>query len=221
MAALPAVPNVARIVYHHTLGTDSNVVNANHCRFTGTTDEASLNNWALAITNSWVTHIAPLVSSALVLNAVEVVDLTSNTAAEGSNVANHPGTGAVPAVPANVALVISYQINRRYRGGRPRQYMAGLSANELSDEDHWLTTTINSWEAAYELHQTTVAQFSGGSVTASAIVNVGYYSNHTWEQDQHGNWHKIPTLLSSPHVDVVNGYIAQPIVGTQRRRAQA
>ena len=221
MPPLPTVSGVAKIRYHHTFGTDANVVNGNFCRFTGAADETSLNNWALAITNSWNTHLAPLLSNQIILNSVEIEDLGSASAATGSDVANHPGAVTTLAVPANVAMIISYQINRRYRGGKPRQYIAGLPNAGLEDEDHWLGSTINSWEAAYTLHQQTVAQFAGGNLTATAIVNVGYVSGHTWQQDQHGNWHRLPVYLANPHVDLVNGYIAKPVVGTQRRRAQA
>jgi len=203
------------------MGTDANVVNRNYCRFTGAADETSLNNWALAVSNSWLTHIAPLLTTAITLNSVVIEDLGSASAATGSDIANHPGTAVPPSVPANVAMVISYQINRRYRGGKPRQYLAGMPAGNLQDEDHWSATTVNNVEAAYTLHQTTVAQFTGGNLTATSIVNVGYVSGHTWQQDQHGNWHRMPVYLANPHVDIVNGYIAKPVVGTQRRRAQA
>lgn len=220
MPALPNVPNVARIQLHHTYGTDSNVVNSFHCRFSGTTSETSLNQWALAVNTAWTAHLAALLGNSLVLNSVEVTDLTSASSASGSDVQNSPGTGGSPTVPAQVCMVISYQINRRYRGGHPRQYIAGLLASELTDEDHWSALTVNNWEAAYELFATSVAAFSGGGTTASQIVNLSYVSGHTWEQDQRGNWHKIPVYRTSPTIDVVNGYIAQPIVGTQRRRAQ-
>jgi hypothetical protein len=220
MPALPNVPNVARIQLHHTLGTDSNVVNSLHCRFSGTTSESSLNEWALAVNTAWVAHLAPELSPNLILNSVEITDLTSTSSATGSDIQNSPGTAATGSVPAQVAMIISYQINRRYRGGHPRQYLAGLPTGALQDEDHWLTSVINAWEAAYTLFATSVAAFSGSGTTASQIVSLSYVAGHTWEQDQRGNWHKIPTYRSSPLIDVVNGYIAQPIVGTQRRRAQ-
>ena len=221
MGALATVPGVASITYHHTMGTDANVINRNYCKFNGASDETTLNNWALAVTNSWNTHLAPLLTNTITLNSVIIEDLGSASAATGSDVANHPGTLTNPAVPANCALVISYQINRRYRGGKPRQYIAGMPASNLQDEDHWLPAIVSQWEAAYTLHQQTVQQFASGNITATQIVNVGYIQGHTWQQDQHGNWHRLPSYLANPHVDNVNGYIAKPVVGTQRRRAQA
>lgn len=220
MPALPAVANIAKIQLHHTYGTDSNVVNTFHCRFTGSTTEASLNAWALAINTAWSAHLAPLITSLCTLNTVAIEDLTSNVSATGSDITNSPGLGTAGGVPAQVCLVMSFQINRRYRGGHPRQYIAGLTPAELQDEDHWTTATINNWEAAYTLFQQTVSQFSSGVTTATQIVSLSYVAGHTWEQDTRGNWHKMPIYRPSPLVDVVNGYIAQPLVGTIRRRAQ-
>lgn len=221
MPALPSVPNVASIVLRHTLGTDANIINRLHSRFTGVSTEAELNGWALGIANSWVTDLAPHFCTDLVLNEVVVTDLTSSSSATGSNISNHPGGNGTVGVPANGAMVMQFQINRRYKGGRPKQYLAGLAQNAMIDEDHWSTTIINSMEASYTLFAAAVGQFVSGALTGAGIVNVSYVAGHTWEQDQRGNWHRMPVYRPTPVLDVVNGYTVNPIIGSQRRRARA
>lgn len=220
MPALPNVPNVAKIQFKGTYGNDVNVLNAVHCKFTGSPSIVDCNNWALAVTNSWVSNIAPLVVGAFVLNEVTVTDLTSATGSVGFDIANHAGTNAGTATAAGVAMVMKLQIARRYRGGHPRVYIAGLPTADVTSENLWTTATINTWEAAWQLLMTATQAFSSAGVQATAICNVSYVSGHTWVQDSKGNWHREPVYRTSPLTDNVQAYVVNPIVASQRRRNQ-
>lgn len=220
MAVLPAVPNVVRVQLHQTYGSDSNVMNTFHVKFTGAPQEADLNAFCVAVKTSWVTHMAPLLHQTLILNGVIATDLTSSNGATGSDIENNPGVVVGPnGVPGNVALVMRYQINRRYRGGHPRQYLSGVPQSAMSDEDHWSAQTISDFEAGYTLFASGVVNYAGTNFQGSQFVNVSYVSGHTWAQDQHQNWHKIPTYRASAQVDLVAGFIVNGTIGTMRRRA--
>lgn len=220
MAVLPAVPQVARIQLHQTYGSDSNVMNTFHAKFTGSPQEADLNAWAVAVKQSWVTHLSGMVMPSLILNGVVITDLSSSNGATGSDIENNAGGNvSSTGVPGNVAMVMRFQINRRYRGGHPRQYISGLPNADLEDEDHWSAATINNWDAGYTLFMAGVVNYVGTNVAGTQIVNVSYVSGHTWAQDQHSNWHKIPTYRASPQVDLVQGFVANGLIGTMRRRA--
>lgn len=219
MTALPPVANTAKIQLHHTYGTDANVVNSFHCVFSGTSTETTMNAWAAWIGNHWGTDVASILSAQITLNSVLVQDLTSSSGAVGQATVNTAGTGAAGA-PANVAMVVRYIIARRYRGGRPHVSLAGLPATDLIDEDHWAPAVVTSAQTAWSTFMGHVASYTGGGLTSSEIVNVSYYQNHTWQQDQHGNWHKLLTLRPSPVIDQVTGYTVRPTIGSQRKRAQ-
>jgi hypothetical protein len=218
LPALPNVPNVAKIQLRSTLGDDTNIQNTFHASFTGSPTPADANAWALAVVNSWVSEIAPLVTSAFVLNDCIVTDLTSATGAVGSDIANHAGTNAAASTPAAVAMVIRYEISRRYRGGHPRVYLAGLPFSDVTGENQWTTASINSMEAAWTLFMTAASAYSSSNVQAKAIVNVSYVDGHTWAQDSRGNWHREPVYRSSPITDIVTSYIVNPVCASQRRR---
>lgn len=221
MPALPFVTDVAKIQLHQTYGDDASIVNSFHCKFTGSATESLLNGWAVAITTAWKAHLQTWFVSDLVLNGVYITDLSSDLGATGSDIENNAGTNtATMGTPANTAMVMQFQINRRYRGGHPRQYICGIPPNNLQNEDHWLPASIDAWEAAYTLFMTAVVAGAESPLVGQNIVNVSYVDGHTWYQDARGNWHKQMTYRATPQVDVVNGYTVNPIVGTQRRRAR-
>lgn len=220
MPALPAVPNVAKVQLKGTYGDDVNVLNAVHCKFSGSPSEVDCNNWALAITNSWVSNIAPQVVPAYTLNEVSVTDLTSSTGSVGFDLANHSGTNAGTPTAAGVAMVMKQQIARRYRGGHPRVYLCGLPASAIISENLWSNTIIGVLEAAWQLFMTAVSSFTSGGVTAQQIVNVSYVSGHSWVQDSKGNWHREPVYRANPLVDNVQSFVVNPVVASQRRRNQ-
>jgi hypothetical protein len=218
MPALPAASNVAKIQMVGSYGQDVNVLNTVHCKFTGSPQVSDCNNWALAVHNAWVSHMAPLISGSYTLNNVIVTDLTSSTGAVGSDVANAPGTGSASGVPAGVALVVRFEISRRYRGGHPRQYIAGVPSAEVTGENEWSSTYISTFEAAYLLFATSISGFSDTNVQGTQIVNLSYVDGHNWVQDSKGNWHRAPVYRTVPATDPVSAYIVNPVLGSMRRR---
>lgn len=221
MPPLPAAADVVRIQLVGTYGTDANVLNNIHAKFTGAPAEADLNNLGVAVRAGWTAHLAQYIAPAYTLTNVICTDLTSSTGAEGQDVANSAGTDSTgTALPAGVALVMRYTINRRYRGGHPRQYICGMTSTQLADEDHWSTTTITNWEAAYTLFAAAITGYSSGNISNLIIVNLSYVDGHGWYQDAKDNWHRTPLYRTTPLTDVVQGYIVNPIVGSMRRRLQ-
>jgi prepilin-type processing-associated H-X9-DG protein len=218
LTALPVVPNVVKIQLRGTLGDDTNIQNTLHCSFTGSPTVADCNNWALAVSNAWVSDLAPYISLSYVLNDVIVTDLTSSTSSVGSDIANHAGTNSASSSPAGVAMVIRMEISRRYRGGHPRLYLAGIPYTDIVSENQWSAATINNIEAGFTLFTTAIQAFSSSTVQGKSIVNVSYVDGHTWVQESNGNWIRKPVYRAQGITDVVSSYIVNPVCASQRRR---
>ncbi len=219
MPALPAVPNVLKVIWKSVLDEDVDVVNVTHWQYSGTAPtDADLTEWAEDMMASWGTNMATQLSDHVALVEVEAIDLTSSTAAQGAFAGNVPGTGTGGRVGAGTALVISKEIARRYRGGHPRQYIAGMESANLQDSQTWNSTTVAAMTVAWIGIQTDAATnlWAGGSSLVE--VNISYFqgfTNHTYPS---GRVRAIPNLRVTPLVDVVAGVKTNPKVASQRRR---
>jgi hypothetical protein len=81
----------------------------------------------------WVEFIAPLLSSNLSLNEVYLTDLTSQIGATTSVTTGLPSVGliGVESMPASIAACISFKTPFRGRSFQGRNYIAGLSVNDV------------------------------------------------------------------------------------------
>src|SRR5215510_4613336 len=119
MPPLPTVPAAVKVILK---GTTSGAAfeHVMHLRYSGnpplTGDCASV---ATQVRAAWLTNLGPIHNPVVGIEEVEVIDLASNTGASGTNQTVASGSHAGTALPANVALVVSWHVNTRYRGGHP------------------------------------------------------------------------------------------------------
>jgi hypothetical protein len=220
MPALPPVSKVLKIVVQQLL-TDAAayLINRLFYQYSGTAPtDTQLDTFAGDVASAWITNITPIQCDVVTLKGVEVEDLTSATSAVGAAIANNVGTRTGSAPGAGMCFVVSNEIARRYRGGHPRNYLYAGVAGDLAAAFQWTsgfaTTAINAWASLGTAIQAS-AWSGGGSLAA---VNVSYYegfTNHTYPS---GRTRPIPTLRSSPVIDLVVNVIGRESVGSQRRR---
>jgi hypothetical protein len=220
---LPALPNavkVLKIVLRYVqMNADNDVINRFFMQYSGTAPIASeLDTLANAIITAWTTDLAPMHSIDLELISAAIEDLTSPTSAVGSSNTTGTGSRTGAVVGAAVSAVMQEHINRRYRGGHPRAYLpAGVSAD---------LQTMGTWTSAFQGNLTTAwssfindigtAVWSGGGTLLP--VNVSYYSGFVNHLFPSGRERAIPTVRSSPIIDVITSFTTNPRLGSQRRR---
>lgn len=218
MPALPAVPKVVRFSFHYTYGEDKDLVTRDFYEYGGTLSPGDLSTWTvaagLAFSSNLIDHMHTSVSG------LDVVaeDLSSATAP--TSTAPLPGVGlaAGATLPASASIVISKKIARRYRGGHPRSYLGGWGATNLHDEQTWDPTFLASVLADYNTYVTALQAACPVAASPAVMVNVSYYQgfvNHTFPS---GRVRPIPQPRVTPVVDLVNTFVAQSSVGSQRRR---
>lgn len=173
------------------------------------------------IGSAWESDIAPLVSSEWSLTLVDVEDISTEIGNHGSAAESHAGTRSGTAMPAQVAMNVEYDIARRYRGGKPRQYFPAGVTSDTADGGHWsagFVTTVNSAVAAY---YAAIEALSVGSMGTLAHVNISFYQGFTNITNSSGRTRAAPKYRATGLVDTVTGYAGKPLMGSQRRRRNA
>lgn len=220
MPSLPNVPNVLRVQMQGHVGIDADWITRFHLQYSGTAPtSAQLNALAGVIRAGWGTNLKALLPASAGLDSVSIEDLSSLTAAVGIDTTGVVGTRAGSLIPGGTAVVVSYRIARRYKGGHPRGYwVAGVSA-DLGDAQQWAGAFLTAFQTGIDAFFAAAigTPWTGGGTLAHC--NVSYYHGFTVVTNPTtGRARNVPTLRGTPVVDLVTARVAQDNLGTQRRR---
>lgn len=220
MPALPAVPGVVKIVNHIQVGIDTTTSWHTYYGYGSIPPtQAQATALANAAQVSYAQHISPLCVPTITLLEVTATDLASSSSPIGVNTTTSNGTRVGGLLPGSTAMLVSWKINRRYRGGKPRIYVPCGADADLANEQEWTQTFLTEFTTA---HQAYVAAILAniGTWGTSSLVNVSYYHGHTWYPPDSTPSKKIPTLREVPVVDTITGGGPQKTLGSQRRRVR-
>lgn len=206
MPPLPVVPQVCKLeiggTYHDTAW-----VNIYHVGYTGTAPSSSdLGNYLAATQAAVVTAYDAEMSVDNEFTSMKITDLTSSTGATAERAVSSFGARTGDFNPANVAVVASLTILRRYRGGHPRKYLSWGTSGTFA------TGSTKDWDAGFVSDcqaklTTMLAGLIGvteGGTTFSSNVNVSYRN--------------AGAVRVTAVVDPIVGVIVRPRVCSQRRR---
>ncbi len=222
MPALPVVPKVIKTAFIFSDGVNTDIVSRVYLQYSGTPPSSTeLNTFAGMCKSEWVAQLLGSLNQVLTLGRVHCVDLSSDLGAEGDWLGAEVGTATALPVPLDAAVVVSYPIARRYRGGHPRGYWPIGSADSLDSPQAWDSGDVAAWSTAF------ASIFGGIEVDGWAgsgtiqHVNVSYFSGFTVVTNPLTHRARnVPTVRATPLVDAITSYVARTRVGTQRRRAQ-
>lgn len=205
---------------HFKYGNDSNVITRFFLHYSGTAPaNADLVTFAQGIAGQYGTNLKALAHPDVTLVSVTCTDLTSSSGAIGVYASGTVGTRTGSPLTANAALIISYQIARRYRGGHPRGYWPFGIAADISTEQTWGSTFLTT--AKTDIDAFINAILAAGWTGAGTLthVNVSYYSGFTVVTNPVTHRARnAPTLRGTPITDLVVARVPQALVGSQRRR---
>ena len=213
MVKLGPLPDAAQIVQAAVSGShnDTGWVNVHHLQYVGTAPGvADLQAVGTAIGNAWNTNIAPMCHANVVMKAVVLTDLTNRSAAQGSvSGLNHAGTRAGVDVSNNVAAVVSWAINHRYRGGHARTYFPAGATADYTNGRIWtgaFTLALNTAATAY---RTAINAITVSGTTYKMVMVQFYRTNPTT---------KLIEYVIPPVPYTIQGNQVHGRVDTQRRR---
>lgn len=220
MPALPSVPGVLKCQLNFLVGSDPSALCRFFIHYSGTapvsTDAAA---FATILRTSWASQMSPFMVPPNALTSTFVEDLSSASGAIGTDSTTVVGTDAGSPTPAQSALMIGFQIARRYRGGKPKIFLPiGDSAN-INTNGTWKAALLALVTPAWAQFMTDVK--AGGWTGAGTLthVNVSYYQGFTVVTNPVTHRARnVPTLRGAPVVDTVTGYATEATIANQRRR---
>lgn len=221
MPALPNVPQVLRVIQRQSYSGDADIVNRYFFHYGGTAPTLTdLTTFGGAIDSSWGSHLASVTANGLGVDDWEITDLTSPTSPQVTVASAQFGTDSDTPLPASIAAVVGELIERRYRGGRPRVYLAGRTESQLSTPGAvtWSSAFLTALETAFAAFMSGIGAgvWSGGGPLLP--VNVSFFEGFTNVLYPSGRYHAVPTRRVTPVVDDVLGWRVNPHLGSQRRR---
>lgn len=206
---LPDVPNVVALKFGGLLNGIPflNVLHASHDA--STPNVTDLGTLATNLSSWWLTNIVPICNTGTVMNSMTVLDISSRTGLAAVSNTARTGTLTNPCTN-NVSYAISWLIARRYRGGHPRTYMAGLSTQQLNGTQQLLGTARTSILTGWTTLLAALSGYSLASMPNLRLCNVSYY---------HGkNPDGTPALRPTPVVDLIVGTKGDLRIDSQRHR---
>jgi len=208
------------VIFSNAVNTD--IVSRFYIQYGGSApSSADLNAFCSDIKDAWVGQFSSSLNEALTLGRVHAIDLSSTTSGEGDWLGDEQGTATDPPNAADVALVVSYEIDRRYRGGHPRGYWPIGQSTSLSTPQLWSSADVAAWQTAFETFFANVESAEWSGAGGLQHCNVSYYHGFTVITDPiTGRARNLPTLRDAPLIDAVSSIVARRHIGTQRRRLQ-
>lgn len=158
MGFVPA-SNVAQVELRMTLDSQQ-IENVLYFRTVGLPVTTSLLSvLGNAVTDWWTSNIVNLVSDALTLREVYITDLTTQTAQTLTFTTGLPVNGAITeeVLPNSIAGCVSFRTLSRGRSGRGRNYVPGLTDNNVVGNNivsAWRTAIIQAYEVLMEFDDT-------------------------------------------------------------------
>lgn len=217
MPALPVVPEVVALDFVYTTLDDTGMQNRTYWQYAGAPPTvSSLGTLVSGARAAWVTYMQPLFNASVNLAVVKAIDLSSPTGAVNEDTTVTPGTRSGAQLPLNCAVVQSFILGRRYRGGHPRNYVPAFSTGDIDHDRIWLPDSVTEFGDAFSSFIAAIGT-SGWSGDV-AQVNVSYYSGYAVITLPSGRARNQPTLRVTPLVDAISDMVTRAKIGSQRKR---
>lgn len=222
MPALPPVTGVVRVEFKFSYSGDLDVLIRQFYSYSG---GVLTNSQALALATAFAANYnancLALASPEVELVACTATALDNTLAGTGTADVSYTGTASGTPLAAGTAMLINLSIDRRYRGGKPRNYWPFGTSSSLSDATNWSSDFLSAVADHYGAFIAANLAFTDGSIMVENQVNVSYYEGFTTRPDP-----PIPGVraknISTPRTSVT----PDPVTGTtynvkpasQRRR---
>jgi hypothetical protein len=219
MPALPDVPQIARVDLRGSYSTDVDVLTRLYFKYSGAapanSDAVTL---ASAIATAWESAKG-IYPSEYFLSVITVTDLSTSSSAQGEWTGSVEGTNDAGLIAAGTAFLVNYQINRRYRGGKPRTYLPVGTTSDLSTARAWTSGFVTSVTDTWGAFITAILALPFGAASFSYQANVSYYGPPNYTKGVLPAPVKTySTQRASALVDEIVGTTYSTIPSSQRRR---
>lgn len=219
MPALPVANKVIRIDYGWIIGEDTTAKNREFFQYSGTAPtNTDLVNFLDAIAAQFGSGFKSMFAIDRQLLNMAATDLTSSTAATAEVAVGITGTRAGGTPPADIAMLTSLEIHRRYRGGHARVYWPAGVNSDFLDAQNWNTAFVSAFSSAYLSHVSAVEGAGWTGAGAITPVNVSFYEGFTVHTGVTGRARNVSTPRATSLIDLVISYVIRQGVASIRNR---
>jgi hypothetical protein len=221
MPALPPYPNVVKVEHLFEVGGDLDALVRWHVAYTGgPPTNADCVALATSIYASLTARLVGFLNTDSDFLGVRVTDLSSSTAGSGEHLFTTTGTRGGESLPANVAVLMSMPIARRYRGGKPRSYWPFFDAGDLLTRQTWEAASVAALTASMALYISDIAIKTSGTTALGGLVSVSYYEGFTSVLNPiTGRTRDVPKVRSAAIApDPILSFSISDEISSQRRR---
>jgi hypothetical protein len=173
------------------------------------------------IESAWASNLAPLAASDFSLVEVDVLDIATNSGLSGQWTGSSGGSGGSPSLPVQTAAVVEFGISRRYRGGKPKMYLAPPNTGQALNNHQFTSSYVTSLSANSAAFFAQIEALSIGAMGTLKHVNLSYFHGFTNITNSSGRERAVPTYRATALHDNVTGYFGKQLMGSQRRRRQS
>lgn len=213
LGPLPAVPNVVRLAVRGSISA-RNWANVLHFSWSGAAPgDTGCLTIAEGAATGWTAEMQALQDGDTAMTEMEVTDLTSDTAGQGTYDTTSTGTRAGSYLPASASFLVSYATSRRYRGGHPRTYLSVGVQADLDSAQLWAADFQAEVSAAWQAFIGGML-VTWGSTTLTGLVAIQYKHLDKSLVPPAEVYNTPPIVLGLTAADA--GY--ERTLGTQRRR---
>lgn len=98
-------------------------------------------------------------------------------------------------------------------------YLPGPTAERLLDPSHFTLDATEAFSGGMTDFAEAIIGLSEGTTTITTQCNVSLYSGFTSvENPITHRWRNVPTYRDDPIVDIIGGWVADALIGSQKRR---
>lgn len=219
MPPLAPVPDTLRTVIEWSDGSDALTTSTQYWGYSGSAPDATdCNSFATTLAGLYAAHATLWdIDSALV--GVTVTDLATPSGAQGAATSGTQGTRSGDTLAGGTAVLLNFQLSRRYRGGKPRNYLPWGVAGDLATRQGWDGSFIAAVGTAWTAISSGFIGQTEGGCTIANHANVSYYENSTVViSPTTGRARNVPTRRIPPLAAPTTGFSVSITPGSQRRR---
>lgn len=154
---------------------------------------------------AFTADLAPVMSPNLSYSTVLIEDLSSPiSAAAESAFTGLVGTEVGADIPAATTALINYEISRRYRGGKPKNFVPfGTGADLLTDQT-WEVASADGFLGAWLDFFAVAGDNPWPGAGVISPVNISYYTGFTAvENPITHRYRNVPNMRVTPLVDLI------------------
>lgn len=219
MPALPSPGKVFRVTHHYQLDEDLHAVSRLYFSYTGTPPAPfALDSLATTLYGDWIDNTGSLLAAVNKQLSLEIDDLSSSSGDVGLYATTNNGSRSGARTPASAAVLASYPVRRKYRGGHGRGYWPWGVAGDLQDDQTWTSAFVTACNTGLGNYLSAAIGHIGATYGTVSQVVVSWHQGNTVFTGPTGRARNISQVRSTPVVDPVSAFTIKTGVAQQRRR---